>query len=416
MKPALYMKAAVLALACVLAAAPLSAEPRGRRAKDRKESARTRVDARTGKRLNEAIDAMQAGRPEEARAKLEKINLNRASPYEVGRIEQLLAAIDQGEEKYGSAREHLLKAVESGGLNDAETSSARFQIAKLYLAEERWQEGIDVLNEWFTAESNPNSAAYYTLAAAYYQLGDADAALEPAQKAVDVAGDNPQETWLQLLLAIRFKREEYALAFPILLRLVERVPEKKVYWVQVASVALSMERYDTATSLLQLAHNAGLLTDGAEIRRLAELLAHEGAPYRAAQILARAIDQKHIDPDSAVYEFLGNCWIAAREYDRAIEPLGRAGELADTGEPYVRLAEVYFQREDWQHAAEVLQRGFGKGKLKRLGNAQLLMGLALYNQKKVQDARAWFERASAHSESQAQAEGWLRHTQQELNG
>jgi hypothetical protein len=45
-----------------------------------------------------------------------------------------------------------------------------------------------------------------------------------------------------------------------------------------------------------------------------------------------------------------------------------------------------------------------------------MMGLALYNQKRVKDARTWFERARAHSESSAQAEGWLRHTEQELGG
>jgi tetratricopeptide (TPR) repeat protein len=405
---------AVLALVCVTAT-PSASSGQGR-GKNRKEAPGPRFDARTGKSVNQALEELQAGRTDEARALLEKINLDRASPYEVGRIEQLFAAIDQTQEKYGSAREHLTKALASGGLNDKEASSAQFQIAKLYLAEERWNEGVEVLKEWFAKEPNPNSAAYYTLAAAYYQLDNVEAAVDPAQKAVDLAGDNPQETWLQLLLAVRFRREEFELALPVLMRLVERVPEKKVYWVQGAAVALSTEKYETATALLQLAHMAGLLTDGAEIRRLAELLAHEGIPYRAAQILTQAIDRKQLPADSAVYEFLGNCWIAAREYQKAIEPLGRAGELAETGEPFVRLAEVYFQQEDWTNAAAVLQRGFGKGKLKRPGNAQLMMGLALYNQKKLGDARTWFERAQAHTESRAQAEGWLRHTQQELGG
>lgn len=410
MKSAFIRRIGVAALALSMVAPAMAADRR----KAKEPSARARVDPRTGKRLNAAIDDLQAGRAAEARANLEKINLNRASPYEISRVEQLFAAIDQGEEKYGAAREHLSKAIASGGLNAAEVSSAKFQIAKLYLADEHWKEGVAVLQEWFAAEPNPNSAAYYTLAAAYWQMDDAGAALEPAQKAVELAGGNAQEAWLQLLLAIRFKREEFALAYPVLLQLVEKVPDKKVYWVQVAAVALSMEKYDTAASLLQLAHNAGLLTDGAEIKRLAELLAHEGAPYRAAQILARAIDGKQLNADTAVYEFLGNCWIAAREFDKAIEPLSRAGELADNGEPYVRLAEVYFQQEDWRHVSEVLARGFDKGHLKHPGNAKLLMGLALYNQKKLQDARTWFERASAHSESNAQAEGWLRHTDQEL--
>ena len=404
----------IIALACL--AATLSPSQAAARGKDRKESSGPRFDPRTAKRLNQAIDDLQAGRMDEAREALEKINLNRAAPYEVSRIEQLFAAIDQSQEKYGDAREHLMKALASGGLNDKEASSAQFQIAKLYIAEERWNDGLAVLQEWFAKEPSPNSAAYYTLAAVYYQLENIDAAVEPAQKAVELGGDNPQETWLQLLLAVRFRREEFELALPILLQLVEAAPDKKVYWIQAASVALAVEQYETAGALLQLAQSAGMLTEGAEIRRLAELLAHQGVPYRAAQMLAQAIEHKQLPEDSGIYEFLGNCWVAAREYKKAIEPLDRAGELADTGEPFVRLAEVYFQQEDWKSVAAVLQRGFGKGKLKRPGNAQMMMGLALYNQKKLNDARTWFERAQAYDESRPQAEGWLRQTSQEIGG
>lgn len=417
MKTAPRRAIVLAALVSVALCVPLvsAGQSSSRRGKGEKQGARQpSFDARTGKRINEAIDKLQAEQPAEARAVLERLNPNRLSPFEAARVEQLLAAIDQSEEKYDAAREHLTKALASGGLNDKETSAVRFQIAKLYLAQERWREGAKSLEEWFADEPNPNSAAYYALAVTYYQLEQWESALAPAQKAVELAGDNAQEGWLQLLLALHIRREEYELAFPVLMQLVERAPEKKTYWVQVASVALTLEKYDTATSLMQLAHTAGLLTEATEIRRLAELLMHAGIPHRAAQILDAAIEERKLSEDRALYELLGNCWIAAREYDKAIEPLGRAGELAETGEPYVRLAEVYFQRGDWARAAEVLQRGFGKGKLKRPGPASLLMGLALYNQKKVQDARTWFERAATHDESKSQAEGWLRHTESEL--
>ena len=165
----------------------------------------------------------------------------------------------------------------------------------------------------------------------------------------------------------------------------------------------------------QLAHNAGLLNDGAEIRRLAELLAHEGV-RTARRRSSRGRSTRSSSLPTPLLRVPRQLLDRGAEYDKAVEPLIRAGELADNGEPFVRLAEVYFQQEDWSHAAEMLERGFGKGNLKRPGNAQLLMGLALYNQKKLQDARAWFERASAHSESHAQAQGWLQHTVQELGG
>ena len=168
------------------------------RPKTRKKAPRVRVDARTGKRLNEAIDDLQAGTPaggaQQAREDQPESRL--ALRGESRRAALRRDRSGRREIRLGARAPD--KAVASGGLNDAEASSARFQIAKLHLAEEHWKEGIAVLEEWFAAEPNPNSAAYYTLAAAYYQLDNADAALEPAQKAVDLAGDNPQEAWLQL--------------------------------------------------------------------------------------------------------------------------------------------------------------------------------------------------------------------------
>lgn len=405
---------AVLALSLAFSGLPLSAA--AKEPKDQAEGKRPnpRVDQNTGKRLNEALEQLKAEHPAEARAILGKLDLERLSPYERSRVEQLFAAIARTEEKYGAAREHLGKALESGGLNEQEASSVRFQIAQLYLAEEHWREGVEALKKWFATEQNPNSSAYYTLAVAYYQLGDLEAALAPAQKAIDLAAGKPQESWLQLVAALRIKREEYSLAIPLLKQLVEGSPGKKNYWIQLSSVSMSLGNYHAAALPMQLAYNAELLTQGQELRRLAELLVQSKIPYRAAQVLTRAIEQKQLTADTNVYQLLGNCWIAAREYEKAVPPLSRAAELSDTGDAYVRLAEVYVQRENWGGAADALRRGLEKGKIKSPGNAQLLLGIVLYNQKKPQEARSWFQRARDDSKSRAQADGWLKQIEADL--
>ena len=40
---------------------------------------------------------------------------------------------------------------------------------------------------------------------------------------------------------------------------------------------------------------------------------------------------------------------------------------------------------------------------------QLLMGIALYSQKKAPEARTWFVRAKDNPKVKTQAEGWIRH-------
>jgi TolA-binding protein len=69
---------------------------------------------------------------------------------------------------------------------------------------------------------------------------------------------------------------------------------------------------------------------------------------------------------------------------------------------------VQIQREKWGDAVAALQDGIDKGGLKDLGNSQLLMGIALFNQKKLKDARTWFQRASSSKKHQKMAAGYIQ--------
>jgi tetratricopeptide (TPR) repeat protein len=405
---------ASLGLVCVLGGLPSPAASEGRKARREKGAQGPVVDRNTGKHLNEALEHFNAERYSEARAVLVKLSKSRLSPYALSRVEQLLAAVDQVEGNYGGAREHLQKALASGGLNDEEALTARFQVARFYMAEERWDDGVEALKEWFATTSTPNSAAYHLLALAYYQLEDYEAALEPAQKAIDLAGGKPQESWLQLLVALRLKREEYGLVAPLLKQLIEASPEKKSYWLQLSAVDLTLGNYEDAAVPMQLAYRAGLLADEQDVMRLARILYQITAPYRAAQIVSEAIEKGRLKSDVESYEFLANCWIAAREYEKGIEPLRRAADLSDNGELYVRLAEVHVQREEWQDAAEAMRLALKKGKIKDLGRAQLLMGFVSLKQNKPSEARGWFQRASEDKALHAQAEAWLKHVESKL--
>ena len=205
--------------------------------------------------------------------------------------------------------------------------------------------------------------------------------------------DKPQESWVSLLLALYLQRDQYREAIPLLERLVAMVPEKKTYWMQLSSVYGQMEDYPNALAVMQVAYNAGLVTEDSEVRRLADLLLFNDVPYRGATVLETAIEKKMVNVDDKLYEKLANCWIAAGEFDRSITPLQRAAELSATGDMFVRLGEVQVQREDWAAATAAIQRGIDKGQLKDAGNANLLMGISHFNQKNYAEARRWFERA-----------------------
>ena len=370
------------------------------------------VDPTTGKKLSDAIEALGAGNYDAAKAQLAKLNVDKLSPYERSRYEQIFASVAQGQNDYPGALKHIQAAIASGGLNEQETQQAKYQIAQRAIAQEHWKEGLDALKEWFQTAQNPNSAAYYLMAVAYYQLKDYKNAIPAAEKAIELS-EKPQESWLQLLLALRLQNEQYAEALPVLKRLINQAPDKKTYWVQLSAVNSELQKYDDAVAAMQLAYMAGLLTEDAELRRLSELLLYTGIPYRAAQFLDKAITDNKVKGDQKAYETLSNCWIAAREYDKAVKPLSQAASMAGNGELYMRLAEVHLQREQWPQAEEALQKALQKGELKDTGNAKLMMGIALYSEKKTQDALQWFRQATEYAAQRKSAQGWIDHINSE---
>jgi tetratricopeptide (TPR) repeat protein len=370
------------------------------------------VDERTAARLSEALELLQAEQYDEAAATLGKLRLRSLNSLERAKYHRISAFVAYGRDDIASARDHLEKVLEQNALPPEDQAGVRYQIAQLYLSDENWSEVVANLKLWFEMVDNPNSSAYYLLAIAHYQLEDLDAALSPAQTAVDIA-DVPKEGWIQLLLALRLTRKEYAEAAPLLEQLIELYP-KKTYWIQLSTVHGALGNYDEALVPLQLAYTQGLLNKEAELRRLAELLLFLDLPYRAARVVERGVDEKLIAPAADNYELLSNSWIAAREYEKAVEPLGRAAKLAANGDLYVRLAQVHIQREKWSEAADVLRLALDKGGLANAGDAQLLMGIAYYSQKRPQQALAWFARASEHEATQEEAENWLKHINREL--
>ncbi len=372
-------------------------------------AAATNIDAQTGKILNEAIELLNMENYAGAGQKIGTLTLEKLSPYERGKVEQILFNIAYSQDQYEKARGHLKSAIDSGGLNAQEIDQARYQSAQLFMQEEKWREGAAALEEWFRTAATPNSAAYYLLAVAYYQQEDFDRALPPAKKAVELMDKaKPNESWLSMLSALHLQREEYRDAVPVLQQLVTAAPEKKTYWMQLSSVYGQMEDYPNALAIMQLANNVGLVTEDSEVRRLADLLLFNDVPYRGAQVLEAAIEKKIVNIDDKLYEKLANCWIAAQEFDKSVPPLQRAAELAATGDTFVRLGEVQVQREDWPAAIVAIQRGVDKGQLKDPGSAQLMLGIAHYSQKNYDDAVPFFNRARQSDKHRQIADSYLQ--------
>ena len=73
----------------------------------------------------------------------------------------------------------------------------------------------------------------------------------------------------------------------------------------------------------------------------------------------------------------------------------KEAQAIQTGEPEAKLATAYFTLKNYPKAAEAAQRAVKKGNVKRLDDVNMLLGIALANQKKSADAKKAFTAAAA---------------------
>jgi tetratricopeptide (TPR) repeat protein len=372
------------------------------------------VRALTQKRLNTAAELLEGGQYAASRKKLEEMKFTRLNPYERALAYRFLAYSSIGQEDSTAAVGYFQKVVEQEALAIDDEASVRFSVVQIYASIGEWQKVEEELLAWFQYVERPNAVAYYLLAVSRYRRDQYDEALTPALTALEISNE-PNESWLQLVAALHLQREDFDSAVPILEELVSRFA-KKQYWVQLSLIYGAREDYQHALRIQQLAYAQGLLTQDDELRRLARTYLFHELPHPAAQVLERGLEEGRIDRDREVLELLGNSWIAAREYEKSIEPLQQAAELADDGRIYLRLGQVRVQREDWKEATGLIQKAIEKGGLDDVGKAHLLLGISYYSDDHPESARTAFRRARKHESTRTEATAWLEHIDRQNGG
>jgi len=371
------------------------------------------IAQRISRYLAAAAKEVDAGKPEEGTKLLQKLRPKRLNPYERALVYRMLAHIAYGANQPEEAIGYFVQFLDEEMLPIRDEARVRFNIAQLYASLQQWQKTIDWLNRWLLYVEDPDPLGFYLMGIAYYQLEDFDAAIVQTKRAIEVR-PAPRESWIRLLAALYAQKEDYANAAPVLEELVLRFP-KKQYWVQLSLIYGAHTNYRRSLSVQQVAYAQGFLTEDKELRRLARSYLYHELPYPAAQVLEKGLEDGPIAPDSEAFELLANSWIAAREYERSLDPLRSAAKLSEDGNLYVRLGQVHMQREAWGEASALLEKAVEKGGLKDPGNAELLLGIAYYNRAQLARARSSFLRARQHDSTRSAANRWITHLDTEGN-
>jgi tetratricopeptide (TPR) repeat protein len=382
-----------------------------------RDTRRGTLDELTWRQLNTIYEQVGEERYGEAFDDLSRM-LERAGRdrYLRAILNQALGQVEWARGNYESSLGHYERAVELDTLPDETHFALMYQIAQLYYLQDRLDEALASLELWFCSvpPARVPSAAYVLQAAMQARREDHAAALEAIDQAIAM-DDDPQEDWYLLKLAAHYELEQYPQAGATLQTLIERWPDRKRYWLQLAQVYDRLRQKQRALAVLALAHRRAMLDEQADLVYLASLYSRAELPYRAAQVMEQGIRAKTVAGTGAHWAMAADAWYAAAELERALTAYGEAGRASDAGDIDLRRAYILVDLERWSAALEALDQALLKGGLddRRTGEAYLLRGMAQFSLDDLDSAAADWERAGRFETARDAARQWLNHLREE---
>lgn len=312
--------------------------------------------------------------------------------YEKANVYNFYAFIYYSKEDYKAAIGAYQNVLAQQDIPEAMEIGTLYSLSQLYFVTEEYRKAADTLKRWFTVAENPNPDAYILMAQANYQLNEYDAALRNVEDGFAEAarrGMEPKEQWYLLQRVLYYEKNDFKKTAEILELLVKKWP-KKDYWLQLSGMYGELKQERKQMLAMEALYDQGLLTRGRELVNMAYMFLGSDMPYKAAKVLDKGLKEGVIERDSKNYETLGVCWRQAQYVKRAIPELEKAAKLADDGETWARLANIYLDNDQFKEAVEATEKALARGKLRRRDNVLIVKGMAEYNLNRLYAARKTF--------------------------
>ena len=277
------------------------------------------------------------------------------------------------------------------------------QLSKLYFQEGQkfendaqalpwYQKALTTMREWLAKSEDEGPDAHFYVAQIYYQMQDFNGAIEELELVVRLARERDirvREEWWTLLQYLYFDQENWPKVVEILQILVDEYP-KRAYWVNLASVYGEMDEPQKQLWTMEAAHAGGFLDQETDIRTFGGLLLQNELPHRAATYLKQGFDDEVVERTVSNLQTLGQAYQLSAEVDKAIPVYEEAGELAEDGETYDRLALLYLEKDEHDKCITAANNALDKGGVRSPLGTRVILGTCLFNVHKLTDARKVF--------------------------
>jgi len=351
-----------------------------------------------------------------ALAELATINTSKWNKYELANYYQRKAFAYYSLENYREAIKFFRLVIkQSPSIPVGLEVQITYTVAQLQFVLEDYAGAAKTLEKWIKISPIVGADGYVLLGQAYYQIDQKKKALPLIVKAVkmyDDKGKTPKENWFQLMQAIYFDQNRYKDVINVLERMVRSYP-KVSYYRQLAGMYGQVGREKDQLAAMDALYVMGGLSKERELLNLAYMYLGAEVPAKAAKIMQKGMDKKQIEKTTKNLEVLAQALQMGRDIKRAIPVLEQAASKSEKGELYSRLAGIYVDNDNSDKAITAGKKALEKGKIKRIDQLYITLGMANANKKRYSTAIKHFQSAAKDKRSKKFALGWIKYCKSE---
>ena len=362
-------------------------------------------------RIQKAQEAIDEDQPNEALKILTALKVKKGlTEYELQNVLNYIGFVHYNLDDMPQAIATYEEMLRIPSIEEQIKKQTLYTLAQLRTMEEQYPKAITTLEAWFAIESNPAADPYILYAQNLYQDSRYADMIAPIESAIAVAVKREltvKEDWYVLLNFAYFQQEDYEKVRDIQKILLVNWPKKR-YWFSLAGAYTELGEEHNLIGAYDAAMTQGMLEKESELVTMAQLYMQHEVPYKAAQLLDAEMATGRVAKNAKNYRLLSQAWTLAAEDAKAIPALQNAARLSEEGELNLRLGNAHLNLGQFGECVTAIKAGIEKGGIKSPDNAQISLGMCLYNQRKYRDSIAAFREAGKTSRSRKISRQWIR--------
>lgn len=423
----LFKNLLVSTLCIVLSASAFAKVPPEKQEEvDAREKARSGkvMGNRVGKKVIAAFDLYNTDKDEDGNpvdntmAAIELLlEVNAKKDFDVAMVNRYIGGMYATQDgKALEAIKYLKTAADLDILAFKDQSEVYRNLGALHMQEKMYKESIEYNKKYLEFSLDEDPKAYLSIANGYYELKQYDKVVAPAKKSIEYFAkwDKPNQNPYILVMASYYERKMYKEATKAVEELVKNFPEEEKWWLQLGSFYALTEDYKRALSTMNVAYKQGFFEKDTHYKRLAQLYANNGVPYKAGVILEKYMNEGVIKKDERSVIAVATTFQNAQEYDKAAKYFAEAAKLNNDPNTYRRLASALMISERFEEALAAYEKGL-KANPTRKGQFLIGLGESNFYLENWQAAYDAFKEAAEEEDTSRSAKGWIGYVKDTAN-